>query len=105
LGHESVNVINSLHLAKQRDLNVTMNKVVAAGKGFSNLITVRLTTKKEERSIAGTLLNGYGPRIVQIDQYPVDVAPQGHLIVVTHTDKPGIVGKLGTLLGTNDVNI
>lgn len=105
LGHESVNVINSLHLAKQRDLNVSMNKVVAAGRGFSNLITVRLVTKKEERTVAGTLLNGYGPRIVQIDQYPVDVAPQGHHIVVTHTDKPGIVGKLGTLLGDNEVNI
>lgn len=105
LGDEQVNVINSLHLAKQRDLNVNMNKVVAAGKGFTNLVTVRLKSKKGERTIAGTLLNGYGPRIVQIDQYPVDVAPEGHLIVVSHTDKPGIVGKLGTLLGNNGINI
>jgi len=105
LGDDQVNIINSLHLAKQRDLNVTMNKAVTSGKGFTNLITVSLKSKKEERSIAGTLLNGYGPRIVQIDKYPVDVAPEGHLILVAHTDKPGIIGRLGTLLGDNGINI
>ena len=55
--------------------------------------------------MAGTLLNGYGPRIVQIDQFPVDVAPEGNLILISHNDKPGIIGSVGTLLGNNDVNI
>lgn len=105
LGADQVNVINSLHLAKQRGLNVTMNKAVASGKGFTNLITVSLKSNRETRTIAGTLLNGYGARIVQIDKYPVDVAPEGHLIVVSHTDKPGIIGRLGTLLGDNGINI
>jgi len=105
LGTEQVNMINSLHLAKQRDLEITLNKSVATGKGFTNLVTLKLKTKKEERSIAGTLLNGFGARIVQIDQYPVDIAPEGNFILVSHNDKPGIVGRLGTVLGNNDVNI
>ncbi len=105
LGTEQVNMINSLHLAKQRDVNVVMNKSVSTGKGFTNLVTLKLKTKSEERSISGTLLNGYGPRIVQIDQFSVDVAPEGNFILVAHNDRPGIVGRLGTVLGNNDVNI
>ncbi|KZT76956.1 hypothetical protein F511_46019 [Dorcoceras hygrometricum] len=71
-----------------------------------NLITVTIQTSNGvDTQIAGTLLNGYGDRIVQIDKFPVDIAPEGHLIVISHTDKPGIIGNVGTLLGRNDVNI
>lgn len=104
LGSEQVNIVNSMHLAKMRDVNVTVQQSPAK-KGFTNLVTLSLRTSQEERRIAGTLLNGYGPRIVQIDQYPVDVAPNGHLLIVSHYDKPGIIGRVGSTLGDNDVNI
>ncbi|WP_028561332.1 phosphoglycerate dehydrogenase [Paenibacillus pinihumi] len=104
LGSEQVNVVNSMHLAKTRGVNIVVQKSHAA-KGFTNLISVTLRAKNEERLVAGTLLNGYGARIVQIDKFPVDVAPEGNLILVSHSDKPGIIGRVGTLLGTNEVNI
>ncbi len=104
LGREQVNIVNALHLAKSRDLNVTVTKSQAT-KGFTNLVTVTLRCKGEDRIIAGTLLNGYGARIVQIDQYPVDIPPAGNLLLVSHNDRPGIIGKVGTLLGMNEVNI
>lgn len=100
-----VNIVNSMHLAKTREVNVIEQKSSATNKGFTNLITLRLKSNSEERQVSGTLLNGYGPRIVQIDQYPVDIPPEGNLILVSHNDKPGIVGRLGTVLGNNDVNI
>src|SRR5690606_5911470 len=53
----------------------------------------------------GTLLAGFGERIVQIGPYPVDIPTEGHLLLISHTDKPGIIGRVGTLLGNNDVNI
>ena len=53
----------------------------------------------------GTLLNGFGARIVQVDDYMVDVVPEGHLIFVKHTDKPGAIGRVGTLLAGKDINI
>jgi D-3-phosphoglycerate dehydrogenase len=99
-----VNIVNSMHLAKSRDINIVRQKS-SATKGFTNLITITMKTNKEEKTIAGTLLNGYGARIVQIEKYPVDVSPEGHLLLVSHTDKPGIVGRLGTILGNNGVNI
>jgi D-3-phosphoglycerate dehydrogenase / 2-oxoglutarate reductase len=104
LGSDQVNVVNAMHLAKTRGLNIVVNQSTTH-KGFTNLVTVSLRTKQEERLVAGTLLNGYGARIVQIDKYPVDVAPEGNLLLISHNDKPGIIGRVGTLLGTNDVNI
>jgi D-3-phosphoglycerate dehydrogenase len=104
LGSDQVNLVNSLHLAKVRGVNIVIQQSHAA-KGFTNLVTVSLRSKQEERLVSGTLLTGYGARIVQIDKFPVDVAPEGNLVLVSHNDKPGIIGRVGTLLGTNDVNI
>lgn len=103
LGSE-VNIVNSMHLAKIRDIEIVTEKSTSS-KGFTNLITVSLQSNREEKSVSGTLLNGYGARIVKIDQFPIDVAPEGHLLLISHTDLPGVIGRVGTVLGNNDVNI
>lgn len=99
-----VNIINAMHMAKIRDVNIIREKS-SVSKGFTNLITVTIRSGNNERTVAGTLLNGYGPRIVKIDQYPVDLAPEGNILLVSHNDKPGIVGRLGTVLGNSGTNI
>lgn len=104
LGSEQVNYVNAPLLAKQRDITINEQKQ-SSSKGFTNLITVSVKTTQEERSVSGTLLNGLGPRIVKIDNYSVDVVPQGHLIYIRHHDRPGVIGRVGTLLGSHDVNI
>lgn len=104
LGSDVVNVVNAMHLAKSRGVNITVS-TTQASKGFTNLVSVTLKTNKEERLVAGALLNGFGPRITQIDKFPVDVEPEGHLLLISHHDKPGIIGRVGTLLGNNDINI
>jgi D-3-phosphoglycerate dehydrogenase len=101
---EQVNYVNAPHLAKQREVSITEHKS-ASNKGFTNLITVQIKTNEETRSVSGTLLNGYGPRIVKVDNYTVDVTPQGFLLYIRHNDKPGVIGRVGTLLGQHDVNI
>jgi D-3-phosphoglycerate dehydrogenase len=101
---EEVNIVNAMHMAKLREVNVVVQSA-STSKTFTNLVTVTLKTKKEEKTVAGTLLSGYGERIVQIDQYPVDIAPEGTMLLISHNDKPGIIGRVGTLLGNNDVNI
>lgn len=104
LGTDQVNVVNAIHLAKTRGVKISETKTQST-KGFTNQVTVTLRTDKEERLVSGTLLNGFGSRITQVDKYPVDVETQGHLLLVSHNDKPGIIGRIGTLLGNNDVNI
>lgn len=74
-------------------------------KGFTSLITVEVKTATETRKVAGTLLNGLGPRIVRVDEFIVDVVPAGHLLFIRHKDQPGAIGRVGTLLATEGVNI
>ncbi|WP_027417284.1 phosphoglycerate dehydrogenase [Aneurinibacillus terranovensis] len=101
---EGVNYVNAPALAKSRDIHVTEQKSNYSG-GFTNLVSVTLKTSQEEKTVSGTLLNGYGARIVKIDGYSIDIVPQGHLLLIHHNDRPGAIGRVGTLLGTNDVNI
>jgi D-3-phosphoglycerate dehydrogenase len=101
---EEVNFVNAPLLAKVRDITVTEQKA-AQNKGFTNLLTVSLKTTQETRSVAGTRLNGYGARIVKIDDYAIDVAPEGYLLYIHHNDRPGVIGRVGSILGENNVNI
>jgi D-3-phosphoglycerate dehydrogenase len=100
----AANYVNAPILAKNRDIHVTEQKSTYNG-GFTNLVTVTLKTSQEEKTVAGTLLNGYGPRIIKIDGYSIDLIPSGHLLLVHHTDLPGAIGRVGTTLGNNGVNI
>lgn len=99
-----VNNVNASYIAEQRGITIQENKTTAA-RGFTNLITVELKDKNGVRSVAGTLLNGLGPRIVKVNEYSMDVVPEGHLLLIDHTDQPGAIGRVGSLLAENDVNI
>lgn len=99
-----VNNVNASYLAERKGITVHENKTSAA-RGFTNLITVEIITKTTKRRVSGTLLNGLGSRIVKVDDYSMDVIPEGHLVLVHHTDQPGAIGRVGNLLAENDVNI
>ncbi|MBA4495640.1 phosphoglycerate dehydrogenase [Paenactinomyces guangxiensis] len=99
-----VNDVNAPHLAKQRGVRVVEQKT-SSSHGFTQLVKVEVQTSRETRSATGTLLNGFGPRITKIDDYPVDVTPEGHLLFIQHRDQPGAIGRVGTVLGNRGVNI
>ncbi|MFD1019429.1 phosphoglycerate dehydrogenase [Thalassobacillus hwangdonensis] len=99
-----INDVNAFMAAKDKGIVVDENKSTVS-RGFTNLITVEIKTNEETRTVAGTLLNGLGPRIVKLDQYSVDVQPTGHLVVIRHHDKPGAIGKVGNLFAEAGVNI
>jgi D-3-phosphoglycerate dehydrogenase len=102
---DEVNYINAPNIAQQRGIDVVEQKT-SQNKGFTNLITVTISNaQREEQSVAGTLLNGYGARIVKVNQYPIDIEPEGHLILIHHNDMPGVIGRVGTVLGNHDINI
>lgn len=101
---DHVNDVNALYLADKKGIKVNEIKTSKA-KGFTNLITVEVTTKSGKRRVSGTLLNGLGPRLVKVDNYSVDVTPIGHIVVIHHQDQPGVIGKMGALLAEHDVNI
>jgi len=101
---EGVNIVNAMHLAKTREIAVNVQKS-SATTSFTNLLSVTLKTKREQKTLAGTLVSGYGERVVRLDNYSVDFSPEGTVLLISHNDKPGMIGRVGTLLGSNDVNI
>jgi len=101
---ETVNFINSLTLAKERGINIKEAKSSKAGE-FVNLVQLELKTDKDSRKFAGTLSANKKPRIVKIDDFYVEVSPEGEMIVIQNWDRPGIIGNLGTLLGKHNINI
>ena len=101
---DSVNYVNAPTLAARRNIQV-IESYRAPSDDHSCLLTVRAHTDKENREICGTVIGHGEVRIVHIDGFRVDIDPVGNMIVTEHTDRPGIIGKVGTLLGDKGINI
>ncbi len=101
---ESVNDVNANYHAER--IGIVVNELkTSKSKGFTSLITVEIKTAKETRKVSGTLLNGLGARILRVDDFIVDVVPDGHLLFIRHKDQPGAIGRVGTLLAMEGINI
>jgi D-3-phosphoglycerate dehydrogenase len=102
---DTVSYVNAPVIAKERGIKVTETRSSEVGD-FSNLISVIVKTDKGERGISGTIFGKHDARIIRIDNYRVDMAPSGYiLLVLSHHDKPGLMGALGTILGNSNINI
>jgi len=101
---ETVNFVNAPMLAKNRGIQV-LQAVDGEGEGYASLITIKVYTDKEEKTLAGTLFGPNDPRIVAVDGYRIDVVPSGYMLYVPHIDRPRIIGPVGTLIGEHNINI
>ncbi len=100
LTDERVSAVNALDIAHR--MGVTVETFGAAcERGFAKALCVRA----HRTSLAGTVVHGEQLRLVNIGGFEVDVMPAGHLLLTHHRDVPGIVGKVGTLLGKTQINI
>jgi D-3-phosphoglycerate dehydrogenase len=101
---EKVNYVNSMVLAKEAGIEVSATSSPDAGS-HAMLVAIRVEGEAGSRSVAGTLVPGAGPRIVEIDAHRVDIAPEGNLILFFNRDVPGVLGRVATILGDARVNI
>jgi D-3-phosphoglycerate dehydrogenase len=101
---EGLTLVNALEVARERGLEI-LESTSSAGVSFANLVALRLKTSEEELSVAGTVFGGRHLRLVDVDGVEVDTIPQGQLLLVRNEDTPGIVGRVGTVLGGHGVNI
>ncbi len=100
---QEVNMVNATLIAERQGLIVEQSRSTES-EFFSNLITLTLETPKGSRTIAGTLFEGT-PKIVKMRDFTIDFTPEEHMLVMTYEDRPGLIGKIGTILGEAEVNI
>jgi D-3-phosphoglycerate dehydrogenase len=98
-----ITLVNANLLARERGLRVIEEKHGDAGS-FSNLITLSFTDNGQARVLSGTIMRGE-PYIVRIDQYWLDFVARGYQLIISHRDRPGMIGGVGQITGAYDINI
>ena len=99
-----VNLVNAALLAERRGMNLIERKKHQTEYAYENLLTLRATSGARRWTVRGAIMQGV-PHIVGINELWVDFPAQGHVLLAMHQDRPGMIGKVGTLLGSHDVNI
>lgn len=101
---QTVNMVNAPFLAKERGLDVREVRHDREGE-YRTLVRVTVSTSQGERSVAGTLFGNGQPRLVEIFGIGIEADLDGDMLYIVNSDAPGFIGRIGTLLGQNTINI
>lgn len=101
---ENVNYVNAILLAESRGISIEETRA-SVHPEYTDLMTITFKTDKQTREISGTVFGRGDIRITAIDRFAIDIVPHGRILVSRHEDKPGVIGKVGAILGSHNVNI
>ena len=101
---ETVNFVNAPVMAKERGIRVT-ESVSEEGEDFTSLIALTVRSKMEQNYIAGTLFGRKELRIVKLNDFLIEALPEGYILLVNNYDRPGVIGNIGTALGSRNINV
>ena len=99
-----INFINAISIAEERGISIS-HSYSSKKISYSNLIKAKVITSNGEYSISGSVFSEDHPRIVSVMGYDIDIFPEGVMLFMKNNDVPGVIGKIGTLLGNNNINI
>ncbi len=101
---EQINYVNAMYLTKQRGVKVVESKHEDV-ENYQNLITLTVETQDGQFTVSGTIFGKNGLRITNVNGFDFEVVPTTNMVFVENFDIPGMIGKIGTALGKEDVNI
>lgn len=99
-----VNAVNAPFFMQERGIRVDELRS-SEHEDYVTLISVSCLTDRGERILSGSIFARSEPRLVRLDEYTVDAIPRGHMLFYINDDVPGIIGRIGTLMGDRSVNI
>jgi D-3-phosphoglycerate dehydrogenase len=103
---EKANLVNAASLADSRGLRVhEAHKAKASTGGAGSVLSLFLKSSTEEHMVKGAVLHGTAPRLLHIDDIDVEAPLERNLIYLRNKDVPGVIGKVGTILGESEINI
>ncbi len=101
---DDVNIINAEMLLRERGIELTENRNRELG-AFSSSITAEVSGSGQRVKAGVTVFGNNMSRLISIDDYRLEAYLDGHMLFFTHTDVPGIIGRVGTVFGQHQVNI
>ena len=101
---DAVNMVSAPLVARERGIEVSETIHEHPGD-YETLIRLTVATERRSRSVSGTLFGGNRPRLVEINEIPVEAELGEHMLYTTNRDKPGVIGQLGQALGDAGVNV
>ena len=104
-GSENVNRINAAAVAQERGIRVHEEKQETHRGGAASVLTVELHTGAGSSRASATVLHGEQPRLLEFDSIDIETPLEGNLLVCRNLDVPGVIGRIGTILGEHGVNI
>ena len=99
-----INLVNAQAIARERAIKFQETRLGEA-RDYTNFIRMKVKSADSVMTIAGTVFANQDLRLVEIQGRKIDLQPRGGILYLVNTDKPGILGKIGTLLGQNNINI
>src|SRR6266487_1190637 len=103
--HEPVSLVNASLIARERGLAVS-ERTSTVSRDYVNLVTLRSDTEDGEIVVSGTVVGKRdGERLVHVLDFDLDMAPAKHMAFFVYEDRPGVIGRVGTILGQAGVNI
>jgi D-3-phosphoglycerate dehydrogenase len=101
---DTVNFVNAEVVARERGIKVT-ETTLAETEEYLNLITVSAVTEGETAKVAGTIFGRKDPRVVNINNFRLELHPHDRFVLIHNHDKPGAIGRIGMLLADHEINI
>ena len=101
---DEVNYVNAPAMAEARGIHLSEEKAASA-EDFSTLIRLTVLANNEENTVAGTIFGKYEPRLVRINKFRLEANPEGHMLFIYNTDRPGVIGAIGSTIGKHRINI
>src|SRR4029453_13330437 len=101
---EGVNYVNAPAMARDRGIRVVQSKRPPAGASRT-AIGVKVDTAAGSTRVAGAVFDADTIRVTQINDFKLEAVPEGYVLLLHNQDVPGVVGRVGTLLGENGINI
>ncbi len=101
---DDVNFVNAQILAKERGIKIK-ETTSDDSEEYINLVTIKVVTAEMTSTVSGTIFGKNQTRVVKINNFRLELIPQGHLALVYNLDKPGAIGSFAKLLGDNNINI
>ena len=102
--NEPVSFVNAPMLARDRGITVSEMRSTVS-QDYVSLVSIRADTDEGPISLQGTIVGKDAQRITRVDDFDVEVGPAPRMVFFQYVDRPGIIGKVGTILGDRDINI